>query len=194
LFKVRAGGWCLDVTGIGVHGHAEPVLLSDMGRITRSARDSSLPPGSYGLHGHGVQHPDKFEKAWYEKQRCEPCSRYGLGDGAWTSPALGYMGTRNPCSSPITTTALVVLGTLPYPLVAMVCTDMVFSIPISLRMRALFKVRAGGWCLDVTGIGVHGHAEPVLLSDMGGPWCFAWSRGTRTLKSFHTFPNEWLTR
>ncbi|KAJ5158496.1 uncharacterized protein N7500_008147 [Penicillium coprophilum] len=34
---------------------------------TRSARDSSLPPGSYGLHGHGVQHPDKFEKAWYEK-------------------------------------------------------------------------------------------------------------------------------
>lgn len=34
---------------------------------TRHSRDTSLPPGSYGLHGHGVAPNDKFEKAWYEK-------------------------------------------------------------------------------------------------------------------------------
>jgi hypothetical protein len=34
---------------------------------TRSGRDSSLPPGSYGLHGHGSVSNDRFEKAWYEK-------------------------------------------------------------------------------------------------------------------------------
>ncbi|KAJ5494074.1 hypothetical protein N7463_010161 [Penicillium fimorum] len=51
---------------------------------TRSARDSSLPPGSYGLHGHGVQHPDKFEKAWYEKHPDEFVKEeghYGPGVG-----------------------------------------------------------------------------------------------------------------
>lgn len=34
---------------------------------THSHRDHSLPPGSYGLHGHGVNTNDPFEKAWYEK-------------------------------------------------------------------------------------------------------------------------------
>ncbi|EED19175.1 conserved hypothetical protein [Talaromyces stipitatus ATCC 10500] len=34
---------------------------------TRSGRDVFLPPGSYGLHGHGVHATDKFEKAWYDK-------------------------------------------------------------------------------------------------------------------------------
>ncbi|KAJ5594831.1 uncharacterized protein N7459_001039 [Penicillium hispanicum] len=51
---------------------------------TRSARDSSLPPGSYGLHGHGVQHPDKFEKAWYDKHPDEYVKeegQYGPGVG-----------------------------------------------------------------------------------------------------------------
>ncbi|KAJ5950745.1 uncharacterized protein N7479_009158 [Penicillium vulpinum] len=51
---------------------------------TRSARDSSLPPGSYGLHGHGIQHPDKFEKAWYEKHPDEFVKeegQYGPGVG-----------------------------------------------------------------------------------------------------------------
>ncbi|KAJ5721752.1 uncharacterized protein N7483_009686 [Penicillium malachiteum] len=51
---------------------------------TRSARDSSLPPGSYGLHGHGVQHADKFEKAWYEKHPDEYVKeegQYGPGVG-----------------------------------------------------------------------------------------------------------------
>src|SRR5436190_950154 len=34
---------------------------------TRSGRDVSLPPGSYGLHGHGGPSNDRFEKAWYGK-------------------------------------------------------------------------------------------------------------------------------
>lgn len=34
---------------------------------TRSGREVLLPPGSYGLHGHGVHASDKFEKAWYDK-------------------------------------------------------------------------------------------------------------------------------
>lgn len=34
---------------------------------TRSGRETNLPPGSYGLRGHGVTSTDKFEKAWYEK-------------------------------------------------------------------------------------------------------------------------------
>lgn len=35
---------------------------------TRSGREVFHgPPGSYGLHGHGYQSTDKFEKAWYEK-------------------------------------------------------------------------------------------------------------------------------
>lgn len=33
----------------------------------RNNREASLPPGSYGLHGHGVHNNDKFEKAWYQK-------------------------------------------------------------------------------------------------------------------------------
>ncbi|KAJ5674141.1 hypothetical protein N7462_009580 [Penicillium macrosclerotiorum] len=51
---------------------------------TRSGRDVSLPPGSYGLHGHGVQHADKFEKAWYEKHPDEFAKeegQYGPGVG-----------------------------------------------------------------------------------------------------------------
>lgn len=34
---------------------------------TKSGREIFLPPGSYGLHGHGVQSQDKFEKDWYAK-------------------------------------------------------------------------------------------------------------------------------
>lgn len=51
---------------------------------SRSGRDSSLPPGSYGLHGHGVQNTDKFEKAWYEKHPNEYVKeegQYGPGVG-----------------------------------------------------------------------------------------------------------------
>ncbi|GAB0136524.1 hypothetical protein EsDP_00004823 [Epichloe bromicola] len=34
---------------------------------TRKHSARSLPPGSYGLHGHGVAPQDRFEKAYYEK-------------------------------------------------------------------------------------------------------------------------------
>lgn len=35
---------------------------------TRSGREIFRgPPGSYGMHGHGVLHNDQFEKAWYDK-------------------------------------------------------------------------------------------------------------------------------
>lgn len=34
---------------------------------TISGREVFLPPGSYGLHGHGVAAQDKFEKDWYAK-------------------------------------------------------------------------------------------------------------------------------
>ena len=52
---------------------------------SRSGRESSLPPGSYGLHGHGVDPTDKFEKAWYEKHPDEYVKeekgQYGPGVG-----------------------------------------------------------------------------------------------------------------
>ncbi|OOF99754.1 hypothetical protein ASPCADRAFT_138553 [Aspergillus carbonarius ITEM 5010] len=52
---------------------------------TRSGREASLPPGSYGLHGHGVPTNDKFEKAWYEKHPeeyvKEEQGQYGPGVG-----------------------------------------------------------------------------------------------------------------
>ncbi|KAL4958290.1 altered inheritance of mitochondria protein 21 [Aspergillus filifer] len=52
---------------------------------TRSGREASLPPGSYGLHGHGVPSNDKFEKAWYEKHpdefAKEEQGHYGSGVG-----------------------------------------------------------------------------------------------------------------
>ncbi|KAI1923653.1 hypothetical protein LOZ12_000113 [Ophidiomyces ophidiicola] len=46
-------------------------------------RESSLPPGSYGLHGHGIHSNDKFEKAWYDKHPDEfvreEQNHYGMG-------------------------------------------------------------------------------------------------------------------
>ena len=70
--------------GIGFHndGTQKP---RHHGR-TRSGREVFQgPPGSYGLHGHGVVNVDKFEKAWYEKhpdalQRAES-GQYGPGIG-----------------------------------------------------------------------------------------------------------------
>ncbi|KAG5296690.1 DUF3210 superfamily domain-containing protein [Histoplasma ohiense] len=34
---------------------------------SKSSRENSLPPGSYGLHGHGVHPTGNFERAWYDK-------------------------------------------------------------------------------------------------------------------------------
>lgn len=53
---------------------------------SHSGREGSSPPGSYGLHGHGVPPSDKFEKAWYEKHPDEYAKeeqgQYGPGVGA----------------------------------------------------------------------------------------------------------------
>ena len=53
-------------------------------RRTPSGREI-LPPGSYGMHGHGVQSTDQFEKSWYEKHPealdKEEHGQYGPGIG-----------------------------------------------------------------------------------------------------------------
>lgn len=51
--------------GVGFHnsGAQKP---SRQHRRTPSGREI-LPPGSYGMHGHGVASSDHFEKSWYEK-------------------------------------------------------------------------------------------------------------------------------
>ncbi|MCJ1464624.1 hypothetical protein MMC07_003237 [Pseudocyphellaria aurata] len=54
-------------SGIGFHNDGTQKPGRHHGR-TRSGREIFRgPPGSYGLHGHGVPHNDQFEKAWYEK-------------------------------------------------------------------------------------------------------------------------------
>ena len=53
-------------------------------RRTPSGREI-LPPGSYGMHGHGVPASDQFEKSWYEKHpealEKEEHGQYGPGIG-----------------------------------------------------------------------------------------------------------------
>ncbi|QSZ30362.1 hypothetical protein DSL72_004885 [Monilinia vaccinii-corymbosi] len=51
-----------------------------------SGRGGEIPPGSYGLHGHGIIPHDRFEKAYYEKHpelyKKETASYHGpLGEG-----------------------------------------------------------------------------------------------------------------
>ena len=48
--------------GIGFHNDGSHKAR----QRTKSGKDSA-PPGSYGLHSHGVISTDRFEKAWYEK-------------------------------------------------------------------------------------------------------------------------------
>ena len=52
---------------------------------TKSGREVFLPPGSYGLHGHGIPHTDKFEKDWYAKHpdefKHEGGYYHGIGSG-----------------------------------------------------------------------------------------------------------------
>ena len=68
--------------GIGYHnaGHKAPRHH----RRTPSGREI-LPPGSYGMHGHGVPTSDHFEKSWYEKHpdalEREEHGQYGPGIG-----------------------------------------------------------------------------------------------------------------
>ena len=59
-------------------------------RRTPSGREI-LPPGSYGMHGHGVPSSDHFEKSWYEKhpeelereEHGEYAPGIGGGRGEW---------------------------------------------------------------------------------------------------------------
>ncbi|KAI9670812.1 MAG: hypothetical protein M1829_004701 [Trizodia sp. TS-e1964] len=72
-------------SGIGSHSTGQLPIGRHHGR-TRSGREFYGPPGSYGLHGHGVPPQDKFEKAWYDKHpealRREELGEYGPGIGA----------------------------------------------------------------------------------------------------------------
>ena len=54
-------------SGIGFHhdGRQKPGRHHDRARSGKEVFHG--PPGSYGLHGHGVAHTDRFEKAWYDK-------------------------------------------------------------------------------------------------------------------------------
>ncbi len=52
-------------TGIGFHNDGSKPPRHH-GRKT-SSRGFEGPPGSYGLHGHGIIPKDRFEQAYYEK-------------------------------------------------------------------------------------------------------------------------------
>ncbi len=71
--------------GIGFHNDGTQRPGRHHGR-TRSGREVFRgPPGSYGMHGHGVPHNDQFEKAWYDKHPDalvrEEHGQYGPGIG-----------------------------------------------------------------------------------------------------------------
>ncbi|KAI9673115.1 MAG: hypothetical protein M1817_002977 [Caeruleum heppii] len=69
--------------GIGYHNNGQHRADRHHGR-QRSGIET-LPPGSYGLHGHGTPVQDRFEKAWYEKHPeallREEHGEYGPGIG-----------------------------------------------------------------------------------------------------------------
>ena len=71
-------------TGIGFHNSGISKPGSRHHRRTPSGRDA-LPPGSYGMHGHGVPPADKFEQDWYAKHpealQKEEHGEYGPGIG-----------------------------------------------------------------------------------------------------------------
>ncbi|RDI88812.1 hypothetical protein Vi05172_g1451 [Venturia inaequalis] len=56
-------------TGVGYFNNGGAVSAAGRNHSrTRSGREHFTgPPDSYGLHGHGVNHKDPFEKAWYDK-------------------------------------------------------------------------------------------------------------------------------
>ena len=68
--------------GIGFHNAGQKAPRHH--RRTPSGREI-LPPGSYGMHGHGVPASDQFEKSWYEKHpdalEREEHGEYGPGIG-----------------------------------------------------------------------------------------------------------------
>ena len=70
---------------VGIGFHNDGSRPRHHGR-TRSGREVFRgPPGSYGLHGHGMKSTDRFEKAWYEKHP-DAAAREEHGQ---YSPAIG---------------------------------------------------------------------------------------------------------
>jgi len=69
-------------SGIGFHNAG---MKAGKGIRRSQSRGEILPPGSYGMHGHGVPAADQFEKAWYEKHpdalQREEHGEYGPGIG-----------------------------------------------------------------------------------------------------------------
>lgn len=61
-------------SGIGFHNQGHKPKHH---KRTKSGRDT-VPPDTYGLHGHGVPNTDRFEKAWYDKHP-EALDREGHG-------------------------------------------------------------------------------------------------------------------
>ena len=53
-------------TGIGFFNDGSRPESHHSGR-RKSAQGFQIPPGSYGLHGHGTVPHDQFEKAWYQR-------------------------------------------------------------------------------------------------------------------------------
>lgn len=56
---------------------------------TKSGRDIYLPPGSYGLHGHGVHTHHKFDKDWYAKHPDLYLHEESIGHGHYSATGSG---------------------------------------------------------------------------------------------------------
>jgi Altered inheritance of mitochondria protein 21 len=67
------------------HGHGKKRYHSR----TKSGREVYLPPGSYGLHGHGVHTHDKFDKDWYSKHPDQLVHEETIGHGHYSATGSG---------------------------------------------------------------------------------------------------------
>jgi Altered inheritance of mitochondria protein 21 len=56
---------------------------------TKSGRDVYHPPGSYGLHGHGVPAHDRFDKDWYAKHPEQLVHEETIGHGHYSATGSG---------------------------------------------------------------------------------------------------------
>lgn len=78
-------GSALTPTHTGGHDKKRPLHHSR----TKSGRDVFLPPGSYGLHGHGVVPNDRFEQDWYQKHPEQLAHEEQYGHGVYESIGSG---------------------------------------------------------------------------------------------------------
>lgn len=56
---------------------------------TKSGREVFLPPGSYGLHGHGMHSHDRFDKDWYAKHPDQLVHEETIGHGHYSAIGSG---------------------------------------------------------------------------------------------------------